>query len=114
MRPLMAQNQSQAHIMIEIREDLFRKYIKKSIMVLEVARNEKGELLTMVDKCKGNQQTEWQPFLHPNETIMLQTRVFHGQISLHPDDVEYYYPNWKIPNNVIASVQKEHWMTSNG
>ena len=49
-----------------------------------------------------------------NETLMLKTRTFYGQVSFEESDVHYRFKNWQIPQNVIDRLREEYWATPSG
>ena len=57
---------------------------------------------------------EWEQLLEPNESLMLKTCVRQGKVSFKSEDVEYWYPNWEVPRDVIEIVERNEWATSLG
>ena len=49
-----------------------------------------------------------------NETLLLKTRIFYGQVSFQESDVHYRFNNWQIPQNIIDSLRREYWATPSG
>lgn len=48
-----------------------------------------------------------------NETLMLQTRIRYGLMSLEKGDVEFIYPDWKAPEYLTERLKREYWATPN-
>ena len=46
-----------------------------------------------------------------NETVMLKTRVRYGQVSMEEGDLEFIYPQWKVPVDIIHNLNKKYWST---
>lgn len=46
-----------------------------------------------------------------NETLVLQTRVRHGLLSLEKGDLEFIYPDWKAPEYLTESLYRDYWAT---
>lgn len=41
-----------------------------------------------------------------NDLILLKTRIRKGSVSFNKDDIEYHYPNWKVPEYILKSLRK--------
>ena len=46
--------------------------------------------------------------LPPNKIILLQTRLYYGRISYRPEDVEYWKPNFAIPDYMERDLLCRH------
>lgn len=42
-----------------------------------------------------------------NDLLLLKTRVFNGKISFCGSDVEFWYPNWTVPEYITESLKKK-------
>jgi len=52
--------------------------------------------------------------LDVNETLMLKTRIRYGKISFEPENVEFTYPGWTIPQYLEESLKREQFATNDG
>lgn len=52
--------------------------------------------------------------LDDNDILMLHTCVRYGKIPREKGDFHYIYPDWKVPQEVVDSIQREHWATPCG
>jgi len=52
--------------------------------------------------------------LDVNEALMLKTRIRYGKISFEPEDFEFIYPDWIIPQHLVESLKREQFATHNG
>lgn len=52
--------------------------------------------------------------LDDNEALMLKTRIRYGKVSFEPEDVEFTYPGWVIPQHLVESLDREQFATHNG
>ena len=52
--------------------------------------------------------------LDVNEALMLKTRICYGKVSFKPEDVEFTYPGWVIPQHLKESLEREQFATHNG
>ena len=48
-----------------------------------------------------------------NETLVLQTQIRYGLVSLEKGDVEFIYPDWKAPEYLKERLKREYWATPN-
>lgn len=48
-----------------------------------------------------------------NETLVLQTQIRYGLVSLVKGDVEFIYPDWKAPEYLKERLKREYWATPN-
>ena len=46
-----------------------------------------------------------------NETLVLQTRVRYGLVSLEKGDLDFIYPDWKAPEYLTESLYRDYWAT---
>ena len=54
------------------------------------------------------------PRLDVNEALMLKTRICYGKVSFKPEDVEFTYPGWVIPQYLREGLEREQFETRNG
>ena len=47
--------------------------------------------------------------LDDNETLMLKTRICYGKVSFKPENVEFKYPGWVIPQDIVESLEREQF-----
>ena len=48
------------------------------------------------------------------ESLMLKTRVRHGQVSMEEGDLLFKYPNWIVPECILQKIECDHRNTPNG
>ena len=46
-----------------------------------------------------------------NETLVLQTRVRYGLVSLVKSDLSFIYPDWKVPEYLTERLYRDYWAT---
>ena len=51
----------------------------------------------------GDQGTE----MADNDLLLLKTRVNKGLVSFQEDDIEFLYPNWEVPTNIIEDLRSK-------
>lgn len=52
--------------------------------------------------------------LDVNEALMLKTRIRYGKVSFKPEDVEFTYPGWVIPQHLLECLEREQFAAHNG
>lgn len=48
-----------------------------------------------------------------NETLVLETRIRYGSVSMKEDDLHFIYPDWKVPEYLRKSLRRDYWATPN-
>ncbi len=90
-----------------IEKDLLRQHSKIPEADFVILSDEKGELMCQVyDKNTI-------PELAPDEFVKLKTRLYSGQISCQPRDVEIFAKNWKVPDEIVKSLKSQYRTTPN-
>lgn len=94
-----------------IDERLLLKYgkISAGVPVKIVAEPNTGELRWMVTP----ESTSIAKGMAVNETLVLETRVRYGLLSMEKGDLEFIYPSWKAPEYLTESLYRDHWATPN-
>ena len=46
-----------------------------------------------------------------NETLVLQTRVRYGLVSLVKSDLSFIYPDWEVPEHLTERLYRDYWAT---
>ena len=95
----------------EMARDLFRRHSAKAKAYLLILEDVKGNHIAQVDS-KGK---DWQRILKLalDESIVLQTRIKNGIISLEPRDVVLRENNFQIPRVVSNRLRQDFWATPN-
>ena len=91
----------------EIKDDLFKKNAKSSNLELYILMTEDGTLTCQMNK---KDEKDWQNFilLGLDETIVLQTQLRHGQISLEGKDVVIVKENLRVPQDKIRELEQNY------
>ena len=49
----------------------------------------------------------WSVSRRLHQTLMLKTRVRHGEVSFNKEDVEFVRPDWEIPQYITATLKRQ-------
>ena len=91
----------------EIKADLYKKNAKTSNRELFILMAEDGTLACQVNK---KDEKDWQNciLLGLDETVVLQTQLRHGQISLDYEDVVIHKENLRVPQEQIEKLEQDY------
>ena len=88
--------------------EMYEKYRSFSEAVVEIKSDGRGGYALF--RSTNNSPVK----LGKNETVMLQTKLCNGQISLQEEHLEFIYLDWKIPPYVIDKLMKQYHLCSDG
>ena len=93
-------------------QNLWEKYCHtpKAVVKIEIIN---GDLQWSVDSNSKESPEDEGIQIAANETVMLHTRVRYGQVSLEKGDLEFIYPDWKVPQFIIQILQRDYKSTRN-
>lgn len=109
-----------------IQKSLFEKHMHTSEAVVEIVQDPKSnkERWSVDPKSKGlfskkskeahplgSRQHQTSISNPTNETVVLETRVRYGEVSMAKKDVELRYPDWHIPPYLAESLKREYHET---
>ena len=91
----------------EIKASLYKKSAKTSNGELFILMTEDGTLACQVNK---KDEKDWQNFilLGLDETVVLQTKLRHGQISFEDKDVVINKENLRVPQDQITKLDQDY------
>ena len=75
---------------------------------VKIVRDKNGEIRVTVEQKSKDSSREEVIQIADNETLLLDTCVRFGKISLEEGDLRYMYPDWKIPAYITASLAREY------
>ena len=95
----------------EMARNLLRRHSTKAKAYLLILKHVKGNLIAQVN----GKEKDWQQILKLalDESIVLQTRIKNGIISLEPEDVVLREKNFQIPSEVFNRLKQDFWATPN-
>lgn len=90
----------------DIERSLIEKYMHTSEAVVEIVEDPKNkkERWSVVLKSKGWFSEESKE-AHTYETVMLETRVRYGEVSMKENDLKFIFPEWYVPQYLIESLK---------
>ena len=92
-----------------IKSDLREKYFNIPEAIVKTTYEKSGQLDCSVNTNSKAIKKEKSLNLEGNETVMLKTCVRHGRISMEEGDLEFIYPQWKIPPNIFDDLKDKYW-----
>ena len=91
----------------DITQRLLHEYGDTIQAGVKIARDSDGKLrVTVEPKSKDSSWAEVQ--IADNETLLLATRVRYGEVSFEKGDLQFIYPNWKIPAFITTSLARDY------
>ena len=109
-----------------IQKSLFENHMHTSEAVLEIVQDPKSheERWSVDPKSKGLFSKKSQEAHRPgsrqhqesisnctNETVVLETRIRYGEVSMTKKDLELRYPDWHIPQYLAESLKRQYHTT---
>jgi len=110
----------------DIERNLIEKHMHTSEAVVEIVEDPKNKKVrwSVVPKSKGvfsKESKEAYPAgsrEHQDsiskatyETVMLETRVRYGEVSMKKNDLKFIYPEWFVPQYLIETLKREYHAT---
>ena len=112
----------------DIEKSLIEKYMHTSEAVLKIVEDPRNKKVrwSVVPKSKGLFSKESKE-AHPagsrelqdpiskttSTTVMLETRIRYGEVSMKENDLEFIYPEWYVPQYLIESLKRKYHATPN-
>lgn len=112
-----------------IEKSLYEKHLHTSEAVVKIVKDPKSsEVRWSVDpKSKGffSKKSKEAPLsqsrehrepisIATNETVVLETRVRYGEVSMKKNDLEFIYPHWDIPQYFVEGLKRDYHATPDG
>ena len=94
-----------------INETLLQKYFNILEAGVKIVKDNYGKLRYTVELRSEEDPIDEGIEIGDNETLMLNTIVRYGQVSLDKDDLKYRYPGWQVPQYIMNSLKREHGTT---
>ena len=98
-----------------IQKSLFDNYMYIPEAVVEIVQDPKSNEVRWSVDPKSRRSAEHQEAISraANETVVLETRIRYGDVSMKKNDLEFIYTNWCIPQYLIESLKREYHATPN-
>jgi len=108
-----------------VENSLFQEHFNTPEAVVKITSDQKGKLSWSVDpksKSKTSQQgnlpsatEDEEPIrLADNETVVLETHLRYGQISMEKGDLRLLYKDWKTPEYLTHSLNRKYCSVPDG
>ena len=91
----------------------FENYMHTSEAVEEIVQDPKSNKERWSVDPKSRRSAEHQEVISnsANKTLMLETRVRYGDVSMKKNDLKFTYPDWYIPRYLIESLKHKYHST---
>ena len=99
---------SEPRIPDEVKQDLLKRFGMTSEVEVKIVSNPSGLQWFVKENSREAKETA------ETESLMLKTRVRHGQVSMEEGDLLFKYPNWIVPECILQKIERDHRNTPNG
>jgi len=99
----------------DIEKSLIEKHMHTSEAVLKIVEDPKNKKVrwSVVQKSAGSRELQDPISKATSTTVMLETRIRYGEVSMKENDLEFIYPEWYVPQYLIESLKREYHATPN-
>ena len=101
--PEFSQSKPQEHFAGPLQKELYYETYPAGLPEGQLVKLPQVQL-PAAPSCEGLQ-------LDANETLVLKTQIRDGKVSFEQRDVEFTYPGWKIPQDLVESLEREMFAT---